>query len=85
MSKIRTNASETVKAVLKETGTTQVSLGKRVGEQQRSIAVKLLQGNMTIGTLVNWMTAVGYKVVVIPDSGRTPKNGYVIEKTSDKE
>ena len=72
-------ATDAVKEVMKRLGVTQTALAKRTGTAQPTVAMRLNQDNLSILKLNEMLRVMDYKVVIMPASATTPKDGIEIE------
>lgn len=72
--------SEAVKEILKQSGTTQLVLAKRLNMDRRAVGMRLSNRNLSIKVLREMLAVLGYKIVIMPDTVPTPKEGMEIEE-----
>lgn len=72
-------AVEIVKDVMKETGFTNGRLGNAIERNADIVNKRLKQSDLSAGVLAEMMSAMGYKVVVMASSEKTPNGAYVVD------
>lgn len=72
-------STEAVKEIMAKQGVTQVALAKRTNTAQPTMAMRLQQENLSIKKLNEMLRVLDYKIVIMPASAATPKDGYEIE------
>jgi hypothetical protein len=72
-------AVEIVKDVMKETGFTNGRLGNAIERNADIVNKRLKQSDLSAGVLAEMMAAMGYKVVVMAASEKTPSGAYVVD------
>ena len=71
---------EAIKMIMKEQKVSQMVLAKRTNtNSQQIIGEKLNRENITIKSAKNMVNALGYKIVLMPDTMRTPTDCYEVE------
>lgn len=71
--------TDAIKDILQKTGVTQAALAKRLNGTPRLISDRLRLNNMSIKVLNETLRVLDYKIVIMPASAATPKDGYEIE------
>ena len=72
-------AVEIVKDVMKETGFTNGRLGNAIERNADIVNKRLKQSDLSAGVLAEMMAAMGYKVVVMAASEKTPSGAHVVD------
>ena len=72
-------AVEIVKDVMKEAGFTNGRLGNAIERNADIVNKRLKQSDLSAGVLAEMMAAMGYKVVVMAASEKTPSGAYVVD------
>ena len=73
-------ATDTIRELMKEQGVTQMVMMKRLNVKSQSvIARRLQQENISIKTANEMLRMLGYKIVFMPDTTKTPDNSYEVE------
>ncbi len=72
-------AIEIVKDVMKEAGYTNGRLGNAIERNADVVNKRLKQSDLSAGVLAEMMAAMGYKVVVMAASEKTPSGAYVVD------
>ena len=72
-------AVEIVKDVMKETNFTNGRLGNAIERNADVVNKRLKQSDLSAGVLAEMMAAMGYKVVVMAASEKTPSGAYVVD------
>lgn len=60
-------------------GETNVSLGKKIGKTSAAMWDRLNRDNLSVSTLVEMVTVMGYKVIVVPDDKPVRKGEYEVK------
>lgn len=72
--------AETIKAIMKESKTTQVKLAEMAGLSGSSSVAMALTRDMTTSTVVKFCEAMGYEVVIQKKKpGRRAEGQYVVD------
>ena len=74
-------AIEIVKLVMQETGFTNGKLGNAIERNADVVNKRLKQSDLSAGVLAEMMAAMGYKVVVMDASEKTPNGAHVVDAT----
>lgn len=74
-------AIEIVKKVMEETNFTNGRLGNAIERNADVVNKRLKQSDLSAGVLAEMMAAMGYKVVVMAASEKTPSGAYVVDAT----
>ena len=72
-------AVEIVKEVMKETGFTNGRLGNAIERNADIVNKRLKQSDLSAGVLAEMLGAMGYKVVVMASSEKTPNGAFVVD------
>lgn len=72
-------AIEIVKDVMKETDFTNGRLGNAIERNADVVNKRLKQSDLSAGVLAEMLGAMGYKVVVMASSEKTPNGAYVVD------
>ena len=72
-------AVEIVKDVMKEVGFTNGRLGNAIERNADIVNKRLKQSDLSAGVLAEMLGAMGYKVVVMASSEKTPSGAYVVD------
>ena len=72
-------AIEIVKDVMKETSFTNGRLGNAIERNADVVNKRLKQSDLSAGVLAEMLGAMGYKVVVMAASEKTPAGAYVVD------
>lgn len=73
------NGKEALRAVMKETRTTQERLAHLVGcKSQRAISERLHKQDIKIGMMVEMLESMGYELVVQPKTSGKRKIGQIV-------
>jgi hypothetical protein len=76
---INMKAIEIVKDVMKETDFTNGRLGNAIERNADVVNKRLKQSDLSAGVLAEMLGAMGYKVVVMASSEKTPNGAYVVD------
>lgn len=72
-------ALEAISEIMRITGVTKTALGRRIGKTDAAVGMKFHQKSITVTSVDEMARALGYKIVLMPDTQPTPKGGYEIE------
>ena len=73
-------ATESIKEIMKSQGVTQSVMAKRINAKtQAVISMRLQQDNLSIKAANEMLRMLGYKIVFMPDTQRTPTDSYEVE------
>ena len=72
-------AVEIVKDVMKEVSFTNGRLGNAIERNADVVNKRLKQSDLSAGVLAEMLGAMGYKVVVMASSEKTPSGAYVVD------
>lgn len=72
-------AIEIVKDVMKETDFTNGRLGNAIERNADVVNKRLKQSDLSAGVLAEMLGAMGYKVVIMASSEKTPNCAYVVD------
>lgn len=72
-------AIEIVKEAMQEKGFTNGKLGNAIERNADVVNKRLKQSDLSAGVLAEMMAAMGYKVVVMSASEKTPNGAYVVD------
>jgi len=79
------NEKDIVREAMKTVGWSQETLREKLGyTSQSSVSSRLNGTSMRVDTLVKFLAAMGYEVVVRSTSSNTNKNQWVITHDKDK-
>ena len=70
---------EAIKTIVKNQGLNYTTLGKRLGKDAHVIGDRFRQKSITTKMAAELLRGCGYKIVLMPDTQPTPKDGYEIE------
>ena len=70
---------EIVKEVMRETGFTNGKLGNAIERNADVVNKRLKQSDLSAGVLAELLSVMGYKVVVMPASEKTPSGAHVVD------
>ncbi len=70
---------EAIKKIIKDSGLNYTTLGKRLGKDPHVIGDRFRQKSMTTKIAAELLRGCGYKIVLMPDTSPTPKDGIEIE------
>lgn len=65
--------NDIIRAAMKETGTRQQDLGKKLGLKQNSISNTITRTNITLNKFAIVMDTLGYEIVIQPRDGKGDK------------
>lgn len=72
-------AIEIVKKIMQEKGFTNGKLGNALNRNADVVNKRLKQSDLSAGVLAEMLDAMGYKVVVMAASEKTPKGALVVD------
>lgn len=72
-------ALDAIIEVMRINGVTKTALGRRIGKTDAAVGMKFHQKSITVSSIDEMARALGYKIVLMPDTTPTPKGGYEIE------
>lgn len=72
-------ATEIVRELMKKEGLTNGKLGNAIGRNADVVNKRLNQKELTAGVLAEMASAMGYKVVVMEATAKTPEGAYVVD------
>lgn len=73
-------ATEIIKKIMGEQKVSQAIMAKRVNaNSQQTIGVRLNKDNISFKTANEMLRVLGYKIVIMPDTQRTPTDSYEVE------
>lgn len=75
----RMTATETVRKVMEGAGHTNATLGKAIGVTNTAIWDRLKKDNMRVDTLVQMLSAMGYKLIAVPSDQRMREGWYELK------
>ncbi len=71
---------EAIKSIMRTQKVTQAVLAKRIGlASQQTIGMRFSQKTITTEKVAEMCKALGYKMVLMPDTAPTPKDSYEVE------
>lgn len=70
---------EAMKTILKKQGLNYTTLGRRLGKDAHLIGDRFRQKSITTKMAAELLRGAGYKIVLMPDTAPTPKDGFEIE------
>ena len=71
--------NETIREVAKRRNLKQIEISSKLGVKPNVLSERMRQKNITISKLNEIMTAMDYKIVIVPGDSRLPDGGYEIE------
>lgn len=73
-------STDAIKQIMKEQGISQAVLAKRVGAKDNiTINKRLMMKNISMKLMTEMARALGYKIILMPDTSRTPSDAIEIE------
>ena len=73
-------AAEVIRDLMEKQGVSQTVMAKRLNTSTPSVINKrLMQENISIKTANEMLRMLGYKIVFMPDTQRTPAEAYEVE------
>ena len=83
--KISTNGTEIVKDIMKAQGVTLVSLAESVGYKSNQAIFERLKGDdIKLSTLLRFLDALNYRIVIEPNVGSVGNGKYLVEGTQEE-
>lgn len=76
--------SEIVKALMQKTGLGNAALGKRIGIKHDTVYQRLQQKNISINALNQMLSAMDYKIIIVPASRRVKEDEFEVTITEKK-
>ena len=73
-------AGEALKSIMKKQNVTQSVMARRLNAKSRQVVgMRLNMDNLSVHTVNEMCKALGYKIVLMPDTTPTPKDAYEVE------
>jgi len=72
------NTYKIIKSLLVKQGITQNVLAERLGQKVSTTNMQILADNIGIKKLIPILRALNCRLVIIPDSAKTPKDAYEV-------
>lgn len=73
-------STEVIKEIMDKQGVSQGVMAKRLNlKSQPVVSMRLQQENISIKTANEMLKVLGYKIVFMPDTQRTPTDSYEVE------
>lgn len=71
--------NEIVRTIMTEQDVGVAKMGDRMGKSMRLVCDRLRQENMTTDKLLELLRVLDYKIVIMPNENRLPKDSYEVE------
>lgn len=70
--------NEAINAILKEQGLKKSVYAERLGITPQALNGRINYRNMTVNVAIDMLKALNYRLVLIPDTVKVPKEGYEV-------
>ena len=76
---------EAINKVLKENGIKKATLADRLGISRQALNGRINFRNMTVDLAADTLEKINYRVVIVPDTVKLPKEAVIITSKSEAE
>ena len=73
-------ATEIIREIMRNNRVSQSVMAKRIGKNSyQAVGIRLNKENITFKSASEMLKVLGYKIVIMPDTQRTPTDAYEVD------